>query len=179
MEEQAIPTVATLDCPICKASVPADAKFCSSCGYPIGGTEWDKNEFDYAYEVKRYELTKAREKISTGVTILYVLAGLIFLVNGAFYIGDKDIAYLLTAIIVPAIFLALAWWSKTKPFTAMVVALVFYVTMLLATAFTEHLSALRGIIIKVVVIGALIKAVRGGREAQNIMKELEERNWNQ
>ena len=86
---------------------------------------------------------------------------------------------LIAGILLPVIFLLLAQWSKKKPFTAMVVALVFYVTMILADAFANPLNIASGIILKVIVIGAMIKAIKGAREAQNIMQDLEARNWNQ
>lgn len=177
MEETVAPL--TENCPTCKSSVNPEAKFCGSCGYPVGGTEFEKNEFDYAYEVKRYELEKAQGVVKSGVTTLYVMAGLIFVGNLIVYATSEKIEILIAGLLVPVIFILLAQWSKKKPFTAMVVALVFYATILLADAFADPLSIIKGIIIKVIVIGAMIKAVKGAREAQNIMQDLEARNWNQ
>jgi hypothetical protein len=177
MEE--ISTAAVLDCPTCKKAVSTDSKFCGNCGYPIGGTEFEKNEFDYAYEVKRYDLGKAQEIVKGGATILYVLAGLILVVDLLVYFTSYKIEMLVVGILLPVIFLGLAQWSKKKPFTAMVVALVFYVTIILADAVGNPASIFTGIILKAIVIGALVKAIRGAREAQNIMQDLEARNWNQ
>ncbi len=167
------------NCPTCKATVDSNAKFCESCGYPIAGTEFEKNEFDYAYEVKRYELEKAQGVVKSGVNTLYVLAGLIFVGDMVVYGISKKVEMLIAGILLPIIFLLLAQWSKKKPFTAMVVALVFYVTMIMADAFANPLNIASGIILKVIVIGAMIKAIKGAREAQNIMQDLEARNWNQ
>jgi hypothetical protein len=166
-------------CPICKANAVDELKFCGNCGYPIGGTEFEKNEFDYAYEVKRYELEKAREVVKGGTTTLYVLAGLIFAGDLILYFTSDKVELLLVAILLPLIFVALAQWAKKKPFSAMVVALVFYVTIILADAFANPMTMVNGLILKIIVIGAMIKAIKGAREAQNIMQDLEARNWNQ
>ncbi len=177
MEEVAFPTA--VDCKICHNITEPGNKFCSYCGYPVGGTEYEQNEFDFEYETKRYQLNNARAIVKSGTNTLYVLSGLIFLGNLVLYFVKDDVGSLIVGILLPLIFLGLAYWSKQKPFTALLSALLLYASLLVISAFADPMSILSGIIVKIIVIGALVKAVRGGREAQDIIKELNARNWNQ
>ncbi|HLP52774.1 MAG TPA: zinc ribbon domain-containing protein [Chitinophagales bacterium] len=178
MEEAAVMPIIE-NCPTCKKAVSPEAKFCDSCGYPVGGSTFDKNEFEYAYEVKRYELEKAQGVVKNGVTTLYVLSGLILLADLVVYYTTDNVGFLIAGILLPVMFVGLAQWAKVKPFTALVVALVLYVTLILSDVFVNPASIVQGIILKIIVISALVKAVRGAKDAQNIMGELEAKNWNQ
>lgn len=171
-------TTAPVTCPICSKQVQPTVKFCDGCGYPIGGTEFDQNEFQYAYDLKKHDLDTAKDVVKSGTTTLFVLAGLIAVGNTVLYFTTDQIEILIAGVFIVAIFLGLAFWSKKKPFTALVVALIVYVTIILADAFFDPYTILKGLLLKIIIIGALIKAIRGAKDAQNIMEEMEARNWN-
>ena len=178
MEESA-PSSGFKICSICHNNVLDPSHFCNKCGYPVNGTQEEKDTFNSDYNVKRFALDDAMKAAKKGTTTLFVLSGLIFIGNVVFYAITKELAYLIAGIIVPVLFILLAFWSKTKPFTALVVAIVFYVTIILADAFADPATIYKGIIVKIIVITSLVRSIRSAREAQGLMKELEIKNWNQ
>jgi hypothetical protein len=65
-------------------------------------------------------------------------------------------------------FLLLALWTKKKPYLAILIALLFYCSLLLIDFVLNPRSILSGIIVKVIVIIYLAKGLRDAREAQHI-----------
>lgn len=170
---------AAVNCPICSFSIISTAPFCSHCGFPLNGTFEEKDKFDLDYKIKRAELEGAKEVAQQGTKTLYWLAGLIFGSNLIFYAINKQSVYLITGVLIPVIFLLLAQWSKKKPFTALVTALVFFATIIIADALDDPLTIFRGIIVKFIVIFYLAKGIKSARNAQQIQEELAQLNWNQ
>lgn len=64
------------------------------------------------------------------------------------------------------IFAGLAFWTKTKPYTAIITALSIYAGLILLAAVFEPSSIFRGIVLKIIVFVLLINALRNAREVQ-------------
>ncbi len=65
-------------------------------------------------------------------------------------------------------FIALGFWTKKKPFYAIITALILYGVFILINALLDVSSLYRGIIFKIVVISYLIKSLSDAREAQQM-----------
>jgi hypothetical protein len=69
-------------------------------------------------------------------------------------------------VVLAGIFAGLAFWTRTKPYTAVITALSIYTGLILLSAVLEPSSLFRGIILKIVVFVLLINALRNGKEVQ-------------
>ena len=69
-------------------------------------------------------------------------------------------------VIFSAIFAALALWTKKKPYTAIITALCVYSGLILLAAAFNPVSIIQGWLLKIVVYGLLIVALKNAKEVQ-------------
>ena len=143
------------------------------------GTDDEKSAFDLQYKVLRAGYEGSLVVAGKGTTTLYWLSGLIFVSDLIFYFINSQQGYLIAAFLVPAIFLPLAYWSKKKPFEALLSALIIYVTIIVADAVVSPVTLVRGIIVKVIIVGFLFRGVKAAYEARKVRNELNQRHWMQ
>lgn len=167
-------------CGCCFKSVNTDDTFCNSCGYPLQGSEFDQKNFIATRNSKEIDLEAAAGKIKKATNILYWIAGgsavsglLLFMIG---YSTDGDnseqVASLIVSIILGMIYLALASWSKKKPFAAIVSGFSLYVIVIILTVIADPTAIFRGFIIKGIFIFYFIKGIKSAIEAENLKKEL-------
>lgn len=164
-------------CQYCSNEVTDKATFCGRCGNPINGTAEEKDKFDLEYKTKRAELEGMQEATQSATKTLYILSGLIALSNTIFFAVSDNKAYIIAALILCPIFAGLGWWSKTKPFTALLIALILYATVILADAFADPTTLAKGIIVKILIVAYLGKGIKAAYAAQNMKKQLADKNW--
>ena len=108
---------------------------------------------------------------------LYVIAGLQFAVGifEYFTIDDNIVAAIAFGIdaFVALGFLALALWSKKKPLVAFSIALGFYGVVLIAFTILDPSNFFKGIIIKILVIVALVKAIKDAKQYEEVKASIE------
>lgn len=101
--------------------------------------------------------------------ILFALAG-IQIIFTFFLVRDlEDLALYITMAIsfgIAAIFFALGLWTKYKPYTAIVTALVIYISLLLIDVISDPASILRGVLIKILAISLMVSALKNAKEVQ-------------
>lgn len=68
------------------------------------------------------------------------------------------------------IFVGLALWTHRKPYTALLVALIVYISLLVLDAIFDPSTIYKGIVLKIIIIVMLISGLRNGKVAQD-MKE--------
>ena len=107
---------------------------------------------------------------------MYVLA-VLSLIIGAVYYGvtsevKNSMAVLITYLVLAALYVGLAVWSKKQPLPAMISGLALYIIVQLLGMIDDPTSIVKGIIFKIVITVYLVKAVRSAADAQRIKKEL-------
>lgn len=115
--------------------------------------------------------TSAYQKpIKTGRIWLYVLAALQVGVGVYEYVTTEDKDTGLTAGLIDggigALFLLFAFLSYKKPFTSFVTALITYAVVQIGMMFLDPMNILRGIILKIIIIVALIRAIGNARDME-------------
>lgn len=71
-----------------------------------------------------------------------------------------------------SIFVVLALWTKKKPYTAILVALVIYCLLIIVDVIFQPLSIFKGVIIKVLVIIYLAKGLNNAKEVHQTKNAL-------
>ena len=110
--------------------------------------------------------------------ILYILCALQIGIGvyEYFQYADLDATVAWTAFGIDAgiglTFLACAFWSFKKPVQAFIAALIIYIVVMVAIAVTtgDYLSIIRGFILKIIVIIALVKAIKDARETEELKR---------
>ena len=73
-------------------------------------------------------------------------------------------------VFIALIFFGLALWTKKKPFTALLIALIIYASLLIFDAILDPTTLFHGILIKAAVIIALITGLRNAKEGEDLKK---------
>ena len=166
-------------CSRCRYVNPGEYIFCTNCGHPL------KDESSHTlYQVRtkqRKELLKKSEKaVQSARVILYILAGF-FIVGIAFLFGELENRFMLAFVFiaVSALFLLLARWSLSKPFTALIAAFIIVLTFSTISIFGEFTNAFTtvqgvySIAISMVLIYFLLKGIQGAYKSDLIKEEME------
>ena len=123
--------------------------------------------FSEIYDLEPYERTLKNARIW-----LYVIAGLQFIMGIIEYNREDDPVIGWTAFGIDAFiavgFLVLALWSRKKPVPAFTIALVSYIVLHVGFSILDPSNLVRGIIIKILVIVALVKANRDARKYEEM-----------
>jgi len=129
---------------------------------------------DYYDGVKKLEIKGYETGIKKARTALFVTAGLLLL--GEIISGSAiDFAFtpLMIGIIVfeVGIFIALALWTKTKPYTAIITGIIIFILLWGASiALLGGKAVYSGIIVKIIIIVNLISALKPAKAWEDAKK---------
>ncbi len=152
-------TIQLPSCSQCNTQIIIDSIFCTNCGFPEKGTEKEQAKFHADRILKRSDAQKEVKKISSARKTLYWMAGIFFVFGLFYYINSQEIAHLVVNAILACIFLVLAYWSKQKPFAALLSALLLYVMIIALNAVVEPMTLLKGLLVKIILISFLVKGI--------------------
>ena len=102
---------------------------------------------------------------------LFFLAGLQFLLGIYFlFTSSANAGWTSFAIttLVAIIFLGLGFWTRHKPYNAIIFALIIYILLWAGDCMVDSIYIYKGILVKIIVIVYLAKGLKDAREAQNM-----------
>ena len=129
---------------------------------------------DYYEGVKKLEMDGYESGIKKARNALFVTAALIFIgelvsaeISG---IGITPILIGI-ALVEAGIFVGLGFWTKTKPYSAIIVGLIVFISLwVLAMVVTGGRAAYSGIIIRIIIISYLARALKPARAWEELKK---------
>ncbi|MFL1894203.1 hypothetical protein ACJRPK_00785 [Aquimarina sp. 2-A2] len=155
-------------CSQCATVLTTETKFCTHCGYPELGSEKEQSQFHAKRVMANQQHEVNTKRIASAQKTLYWMSG-IFLVFGLFYFfRTEDISILITNAILSILYLLLAFWTKEKPFAALLSALLLYLTVIAINAVVDPMSLLSGIIMKVIFLSLLIKGLYSASQSTSM-----------
>jgi uncharacterized membrane protein YoaK (UPF0700 family) len=134
-----------------------------------------ENEISDYYEgVKKLEMEGYETGIKKARNALFVTAALVFIGElvsaGVSGIGITPLLIGI-ALIEAGIFVALGFWTKTKPYTAIVVGLILFILMWVAAiALNGGMGVYSGIIVKIIIISYLVSALKHAKAWEELKK---------
>ncbi|MBK6986475.1 MAG: zinc ribbon domain-containing protein [Bacteroidetes bacterium] len=162
-------------CHYCKSKGLTESdKFCPNCGFPQRGSQALMKNFIWNINNKHTLLYKQKKAVSKARNILFVLSGLFAFF--AILLGlliDTNMAILISNFVVSLIYLSLGLWSKQNPFPAILTGFFVYISLMVINAVIEPTTLLKGLFMKVIVIGAFVYGYKGVKESEELEKELE------
>jgi hypothetical protein len=138
------------------------------------GTGSENEISDYYEGVKKLELEGYQTGIKKARTALFVTAALLFvgemIAAGASPLGFSPIVIGI-ALIESGVFVALGFWTKTKPYMAIIVGLILFILLwVLAIVVVDAKAAYSGIIVRIIVISFLVSALKPAKAWEDMKK---------
>ena len=131
---------------------------------------------DYYDGLKQLEMQGYETGVKKARTALFVTAGLLFvgeLISVSLTGLTLTPALIGIALIESGIFVGLAFWTKTKPYTAIIVGLVIFIGLwILAIIASGFMGAIGGIIIRIIIISYLISALKPAKAWEDARKNM-------
>jgi hypothetical protein len=69
-------------------------------------------------------------------------------------------------------FVLLGLWTRKKPYTAIVSALILYCIFIILNAFIDVTTIFKGLLVKIIIIVLLVKGINDAREAQRMKEDI-------
>lgn len=106
---------------------------------------------------------------------IFWVAGLLTFNVAVLFIGADDIyEYMWVDLLVYGLFIAgfifLGFFTKKKPYTAIIIAIILYTLFILLNAVIEPMTIFKGILFKIITYVFLIKGINDAKEAQEMQK---------
>jgi hypothetical protein len=101
------------------------------------------------------------------VAIIQFVVGLYMAFTGTEELRNIEIGI---AVVISGLFFGLAFWCKSKPFTAIVMALSLYAGLLVLDAVFEPASLVKGAIVKIFIIIYLARGIGAAKAASDLKK---------
>jgi hypothetical protein len=164
-------------CDSCFTRVDPDDRFCNSCGYPLKGTKEEKEKFRPIPIKPVLNRREYEKRLRGAANTLYYLTG-VFVLGGAilfFQVKDEPdvLGYVLPNIILAIVFLALGGYAHKKPLACITSGLVLYIIIQVLNIVNDPESFISPItlVIKIAIIGFLIKGIKSAIEGEKLRKD--------
>jgi hypothetical protein len=131
---------------------------------------------DYYEGVKKLEMEGHETGIKKARNALFITAGLVLLGEViSMSMTGVEITPLVIGIIAVevGVFVGLAFWTKTKPYAAIITGLILFILLWVAAAVVNDdggQSIYKGIIVKAIIIYTLVSALKPAKEWENLKK---------
>ncbi len=124
--------------------------------------EIEKSKRIAAEIMAKSKIGDVEKQVKNARITLFVLAGL-FIIIGIYegYVADghdEFFAYIDWGL--AALYIGLGFWSKTRPFTAILIGFILYIALILMNAFLDPMTLVSGILWKIVIISFLVKGLQ-------------------
>jgi hypothetical protein len=131
---------------------------------------------DYVEGMKQLELEAYQTSIRKARNTLFVAAALTFI--GEMYsisqTPDGFTALTMTIILIEVgLFVALAFWSKKKPFTAIIAGIILIFLYWALSVYVDPANIFKGILVRIIMISYLVRATSDAKRWEALKKETE------
>jgi hypothetical protein len=178
-----------LRCPGCKAGIQLLDEYCTSCGHALGTPDRFLNRRSVQSATTAIRVLAVLFAIF-GVVIYFATRGttlealdnlaqfedqeILEPIDGVTYTAGELRAQVLwehrgvlvVNLILAALMLVLAWWSKRQPLAAILIATAIFVVVQILGAIVDPKTIVQGIIVKIIIIVVLVRGIKGALEAR-------------
>jgi hypothetical protein len=173
-----------LRCPACKTEIQLLDEFCAKCGHELGTPARFIGQRSVQGATSAIRLLAALFAIS-GVILYFLMSGQTqAALNNLAHYEDQEVlqpidgvtytagelrkrvvwehrGVLVVNLLLSAMMLVLAWWSRFRPLPAILIAAATYAAVMVVSAIMDPATIMQGIVIKIVVIAILARGIKG------------------
>ena len=177
-----------LNCPACKAEIQLLDEFCAKCGHSLGtparflhkhsvqgatNAIWVLAALFAIFGIVMYLVMQGTTETALANLATFEDHDVLQPIDGVTYTAGelrKQVLWehrglLIVNLILAAIMVVLAWWSKQRALPAILVATAIFVVVHVTAAIVDPKTIMQGIIMKAVVIAILIRGIKGAISA--------------
>ena len=177
-----------LRCPACKAEIQLLDEFCAKCGHALGtparfmhrhsvqgatSAIWFLAVMFALFGVVMFFLMRDTTQTALANLAQFADNEVLQPIDGVTYTAGelrKRVIWehrgvLVVNLILAAIMVVLAWWSKRRALPAILIATAVFVVVQVAGAIMDPATLTQGIVVKIIVIVVLIKGIKGALSA--------------
>lgn len=161
-------------CYYCSSTgLKAEEKYCPNCRFPQQGTQLEMRRFLSQEREKKQLLEEHQKAIKNARMILFALAGLHVLYGVISSLnGEFDLPTLIGSLIGAGIYFALAIWSKSKPFAAILSGFFVYIVFVVLAAIADPHTIYQGLLWKGIIVSGFIYGFKAVKDAEKLEAEL-------
>lgn len=165
---------ASVICSNCKIPLYENDLFCGNCGYPERGDSNEKYKFNYNINLKKEAIEKAGKKLRNVKILLYVIAGINFLVGIYYLMNEVTFVDGIGSLIAAAIFVGFVFWVNKQPLTGILAAFIFWIVLQLSVVLDDPALLFRGLLLKIIFIAIFVRGISSAREVKKYSEQLKE-----
>jgi len=177
-----------LRCPACKAEIQLLDEFCAKCGHALGtparflhrhsvqgatSAIWVLAALFALFGVVMYFLTRDTTQAALANLAAFGDHDVLEPIDGVTYTAGELRArimwehrgVLVVNLILAAIMVVLAWWSKRRALPAILIATAIFVVVQVTGAILDPSTLMQGIVMKAIVIAVLFRGIKGAISA--------------
>ncbi|MDO6819491.1 hypothetical protein [Zobellia sp. 1_MG-2023] len=160
-----------MNCPSCKKEYLESVDICSNCRYPFSGTEKEKAIHIGKFINQKGVLVDSEASIEKSQKILYgvTVINLVFLAIG-FFNGTYPLLHILLNAVLIVVFLFCAYFIKKSPLMLTIIPLALLIGVYTINFIVDPNSVLRGVIMKLFILGSLIYSIYLIKSAEGFKK---------
>ena len=177
-----------LRCPACKSEIQLLDEFCAKCGHALGtparflhrhsvqgatSAIWVLAALFALFGVVMFFVTRDTTQTALANLAAFGDAEILAPIEGVTYTAGELRARILwehrgvlvVNLILAAIMVVLAWWSKRRALPAILIATAVFVVVQVAGAIADPRTLMQGIVMKAIVIAVLFRGIKGALSA--------------
>ncbi|NTW33912.1 MAG: hypothetical protein HGB12_15070 [Bacteroidetes bacterium] len=162
-------------CYYCKTTgLKENDNFCPNCSFPQKGSQAEMKNFIWNINNKQKLLVDQKKAINKARNILYILAGMNFVLGILLgLIINVNIQILIACIISGGIYFLLGLWSRKQPFPAILSGFFVYIVFIVINAIADPNTIYQSLFWKAIIISGFIYGYKGVKDSKKIETELE------
>jgi hypothetical protein len=177
-----------LRCPACKAEVQLLDEYCAKCGHSLGtparflhrhsvqgatNAIWVLAVLFTLFGVAMFYITRGPTQTALENLAQFADHEVLAPIDGVTYTAGELRArvhwehngVLVVNLMLAAIMVVLAWWSKRRALPAILIATAIFVVVQVTSAIVDPSTLLQGIVMKAIVIAVLVRGIKGAVSA--------------
>jgi hypothetical protein len=179
-----------LRCPACKTEVQLLDEYCAKCGHSLGtparfmhrhsvqgatSAIWFLAAVFVIFGIVAFYLMRDEAQTALDNLAQFEDSEVLDPIDGVTYTAGELRAQvvwehrglLVVNLILAAIMVVLAWWSKRRALPAILIATAVFVVVQVAGAIADPKTLMQGIVVKAIVIAVLVRGIKGALSAAN------------
>jgi len=152
-------------CKNCNAIFEAEPHTCTSCGFPLGGTDRERSAFIADKIIKKGHIEDAEKSLKQARAILFAIGGITIALT---FFRTQSFFTASLSVFLGMVFIIFGITAKKRPFLSLIVPLILLLLFYLVDAIIDPSSLVQGFLWKIIYVTVLTHSVIKVKRAEKI-----------